>query len=195
MPPRVKTNRILSTISSSSVLPSSSSSSTIITSYNTSQIQCSSRRHLSSTRVAQTRLREQMFDWLNGPGAELKHHIPGSTNYVTQLRNRRGGGDNSESSGRRDNADSEGDFGLKSPFPLNPQFVSEPILSEELSNEIYKRVVEQKKSVRSVSVEMRVDMRRVGAVVRLKELEKRMKNEVCYFLYCHSRHLPNILLQ
>lgn len=122
-----------------------------------------------------------MFDWLNGPGAELKHHIPGSTNYVTQLRNRRGGESNSESSGRRDDAESGADYGLKSPFPLNPQFVSEPILSEELSNEIYKRVVEQKKSVRSVSVEMRVDMRRVGAVVRLKELEKRMKNEVCYF--------------
>lgn len=120
-----------------------------------------------------------MFDWLNGPGAELKHHIPGSTNYVTQLRNRRGG-DDKESSSRRDN-DAEDDGGLKTPFPLNPQFVSEPILSEELSNEIYKRVVEQKKSVRSVSVELRVDMRRVGAVVRLKELEKRMKNEVCYF--------------
>lgn len=119
-----------------------------------------------------------MFDWLNGPGAELKHHIPGSTNYVTQLRNRRGG-DDKESSSRRDN-DAEDDVGLKTPFPLNPQFVSEPILSEELSNEIYKRVVEQKKSVRSVSVELRVDMRRVGAVVRLKELEKRMKNEVRY---------------
>lgn len=118
-----------------------------------------------------------MFDWLNGPGAELKHHIPGSTNYVTQLRNRRAGEGSAESSGR--SADSEDDFGLKAPFPLNPQFVSEPILSEELSNEIYKRVVEQKKSVRSVSVELRVDMRRVGAVVRLKELEKRMKNEVC----------------
>lgn len=127
-----------------------------------------------------------MFDWLNGPGAELKHHIPGSTNYVTQLRNRRGG-DDKESSGRRDN-DPEDDGGLKTPFPLNPQFVSEPILSEELSNEIYKRVVEQKKSVRSVSVELRVDMRRVGAVVRLKELEKRMKNEVCYFFYCLSPH-------
>lgn len=72
---------------------------------------------------------------------------------------------------------SEDSHAQKTPFPLNPQFVSEPILSEELSNEIYKRVVEQKKSVRSVSVEMRVDMRRVGAVVRLKELEKRMKNE------------------
>ena len=93
----------------------------------------------------------------------------------------RGGDNSSESSGRRDDAESEGDYVLKSPFPLNPQFVSEPILSEQLSNEIYRRVVEQKKSVRSVSVEMRVDMRRVGAVVRLKQLEKRMKNEVCYF--------------
>lgn len=122
-----------------------------------------------------------MFDWLNGPGAELKHHTPGTTNYVTQLRNRRGGQASSESSSRRDNADSEDDFGSTQPFPLNQQFVSEPILSEELSNEIYKRVAQQKKSVRSVSVELRVDMRRVGAVVRLKELEKRMKNEVCYF--------------
>jgi hypothetical protein len=118
-----------------------------------------------------------MFDWLNGPGAELKHHTPGTTNYVTQLRNRRGGQASSESSSRRDDADSEDDFGSKQPFPLNQQFVSEPILSEELSNEIYKRVAQQKKSVRSVSVELRVDMRRVGAVVRLKELEKRMKNE------------------
>jgi hypothetical protein len=132
-----------------------------------------------------------MFDWLNGPGAELKHHIPGTTNYVTQLRNRRGGGDSSASSGKRDNADSEDDFGNKTPFPLNPQFISEPILSEELSNEIYKRVVEQKKSVRSVSVEMRVDMRRVGAVVRLKELEKRMNNEVCL----SSLYLLHIIFQ
>ncbi|EED17595.1 conserved hypothetical protein [Talaromyces stipitatus ATCC 10500] len=169
MPPRIKTNRILS----SSILPSSSS--TLITSHNTSQIQCSARRHLSSSRVAQTRLREQMFDWLNGPGASLKHHIPGSTNYVTALRNRRGG--DSEASSTRDNADSEDGYQSKQPFPLNPLFVSEPILSDELSNEIYKRVVVQGKSVRSVSVELRVDMRRVGAVVRLKELEKRMKNE------------------
>jgi hypothetical protein len=131
-----------------------------------------------------------MFDWLNGPGAELKHHTPGTTNYVTQLRNRRGGQASSESSSRRDDADSEDDFGSKQPFPLNQQFVSEPILSEELSNEIYKRVAQQKKSVRSVSVELRVDMRRVGAVVRLKELEKRMKNEVCFFFCPCLLHHP-----
>lgn len=185
MPPRVKTNRILSSISPSP------SSSTVITTYNISQTPCSSRRHLSSSRVAQTRLREQMFDWLNGPGAQLKYHIPGTTNYVTQLRNRRGGEESSESSSRRDDADSEDNSGPKTPFPLNPQFISEPILSEELSNEIYKRVAQQGKSVRSVSVEMRVDMRRVGAVVRLKELEKRMKNEVCFFYFFKClRHLP-----
>lgn len=123
-----------------------------------------------------------MFDWLNGPGAELKHHIPGSTNYVTQLRSRKFGEEKSESSGqKKDDADADADNdgpGLKQPFPLNPLFVSEPILSEKLSNEIYKQVVHQGKSVRSVSADLRVDMRRVGAVVRLKELEKRMKDEV-----------------
>lgn len=121
-----------------------------------------------------------MFDWLNGPGAELKHHIPGSTNYVTQLRNRRPTEDASESASKRD-GDEQDEAGSKQPFPLNPLFVAEPILSEELCNEIYERVVTQKKSVRSVSVELRVDMRRVGAVVRLMELEKRMKKEVCLF--------------
>lgn len=36
----------------------------------------------------------------------------------------------------------------------------------------------EKKSVRTVSVELGVEMRRVGAVVRLVELERRMKEEV-----------------
>ena len=43
----------------------------------------------------------------------------------------------------------------------------------------------EKRSVREVSVKMGVDMRRIGAVVRLVELEKRWKAEVCSFLsYC-----------
>lgn len=120
-----------------------------------------------------------MFDWLNSQGADLKHHTPGSTNYITQLlKNRRGASDDGSESSRRDSGDqNEHSPFLRQPFPLNPLFVSEPILSDELCSEIYKRVVGQKQSVRSVSVELRVDMRRVGAVVRLKELERRMKKE------------------
>jgi len=98
-----------------------------------------------------------MFAWLDGEGAALKHHTPGNTNYVTDL--------NLEHPGTR-------------PFPNNPSFVSESILSEELRNEIYARVVEQKNSVRAVSVQFGVDMKRITAVVRLVELERRQRAQV-----------------
>lgn len=60
------------------------------------------------------------------------------------------------------------------------------MLSEELRNEIHNRVVGQKKSVRAVSVELGVDMRRVAAVVRLVELERGWVKEVCSrsFSFC-----------
>jgi Eukaryotic mitochondrial regulator protein len=64
------------------------------------------------------------------------------------------------------------------PFPLNPHFVSQSVLSESLRHEVWKRVQVDKKSVRQVSVELGVEMRRVGAVVRLYEVERRMKAEV-----------------
>jgi hypothetical protein len=64
------------------------------------------------------------------------------------------------------------------PFPLNKNFVSQSILSEDLRLEIWQRVQKQGKSVRQVSMEMGVDMRRVAAVVRLVEVENRMKADV-----------------
>lgn len=67
---------------------------------------------------------------------------------------------------------------LTRPFPLNRQFFSQPVLSEALRQEIWKRVKVDGKSVRTVSVEMGVEMRRVGAVVRLVEVENRMRREV-----------------
>ena len=58
------------------------------------------------------------------------------------------------------------------PFPLNKEFRSQPVLSEELKDEIYRRVGVEGKSVKVVSAEMGVEMSRVGAVVRLKSVEK-----------------------
>ncbi|KAH8433081.1 mitochondrial 37S ribosomal protein mS45 [Aspergillus melleus] len=107
----------------------------------------------------QTRLRVNMFKWLDTEGAGYKSHIPGQTNYLK---------------GRRF---IDEDRQNTRPFPLNPNFVSESILSEELRNEVYEQVVVKKKSVRAVSVEYGIDMRRVGAVVRLVELEKRTKQQ------------------
>ena len=68
------------------------------------------------------------------------------------------------------------------PFPMNRQFRSQAVLSEELKNAIYERVVVQGKSVRNVSAALGVEMRRVGAVVRLKAVEKEWEIKVCSIL-------------
>ena len=104
-----------------------------------------------------------MFAWLNGEGAAYKNHTPGQTNYITDVKARK-----TDPDARPTNR----------PFPLNQAFVSESILSEELRNEIYEQVVVKKKSVRAVSYDMGVDMRRVAAVCRLVAMEKRMRQQV-----------------
>lgn len=72
------------------------------------------------------------------------------------------------------------------PFPLNPNFTSESILSEELRGEIYRRVVQGRQSVKAVSFDLKVDIRRVAAVVRLVELERQWKAQVCFFFFALS---------
>ena len=64
------------------------------------------------------------------------------------------------------------------PFPLNRSFRSQPVLSEELKDEIWKRVMEEGKGVRDVSAALGVEMRRVAAVVRLKGVEKEWEKQV-----------------
>ena len=81
------------------------------------------------------------------------------------------------------------------PFPLNPHFVSQSILSEPLRQEVWKRVQVDEKSVREVSVELGVEMRRVGAVVRLVEVENRMKAEVRFPSHLQHSYTRNSQLQ
>jgi hypothetical protein len=58
------------------------------------------------------------------------------------------------------------------PFPLNKHFRSQPVLSEDLREAIYQRVVKGGATVALASVEFGVSNERVGAVVRLKQMEK-----------------------
>ena len=58
------------------------------------------------------------------------------------------------------------------PFPLNKFFRSQPVLSEELREAIYDFVVKEGKTVPLASITFGVSNERVGAVVRLKQLEK-----------------------
>lgn len=64
------------------------------------------------------------------------------------------------------------------PFPLNPLFRSQPVLSDKLKDVIWNKVVERGEALKSVSQEFGVDVRRIAAVVRLKEVERNMISEV-----------------
>lgn len=162
MPPRIQSQRV-----SNSLLPYLSSPSASTTRIPLSSSSCSpspsSSRSFSSTQHTQTQRRREMISWLQGEGAALKNHTPGQPNYLSTIVSR-GRGSQAVVSRR--------------PFPLNQAFASESILSEELRNEIYQQVVVKKKSIRAVSAEMGVDMRRVAAVCRLVEIESRWRQQV-----------------
>ena len=66
------------------------------------------------------------------------------------------------------------------PFPMNRQFRSQAVLSEEMKDAIYERVMVKGNSVRNVSAALGVEMNRVAAVVRLKAVEKEWEEQVCY---------------
>ena len=79
------------------------------------------------------------------------------------------------------------------PFPLNAYFRSQPVLSEDFRQEIYERVVDRGWSVREVSAAMGVSMERVGAVVRLGEVERRWQKEVRHRFNHNTSSLPGAL--
>lgn len=97
-----------------------------------------------------------MQEWLKKNGKDLKTHTPGQVNYL--------GGEK----GSR----------LR-PFPSNPAFISQPVLSEEARELIWHKVMVNWEGIKAVSAELGVDQRRVAAVVRMKEVEKDWQKNVC----------------
>ncbi|KAL8788144.1 MAG: hypothetical protein Q9195_007452 [Heterodermia aff. obscurata] len=145
-----------------------------------------------------TRLRDAMYSWLNGPGAVFRHPLPGSTNYLSAYDP---SGRLIRATDKKRPKDPESDADMETetptlekniqgeqeipketlddlmPFPMNRQFRSEPVLSEELKDRIFQLWKEEGKSVRRISADMQVEMRRVGAVLRLKSVEEEWKNQ------------------
>lgn len=139
-------------------------------------------------RIRTTRARRQMFTWLHTQGKAFLNPLPGSTNYLSAydssgkltrlpddktVKNTKSAPDSQRSSRREGGSvlPREGLFDLR-PFPLNTQFQSPRVLSEELREAIWEKIMKNGQSVRDVSAFLGVEMRRVAAVVRLKEVEK-----------------------
>ena len=114
------------------------------------------KRAFSSTSYRQglTRPRLQMRQWMQDKGEKLREHQSEGPLYVTGSQYK--------------------------PFPSNPLYISEPVLSEDSREEIWRKVVQQGEAIKSVSANFGVDMRRVAAVVRLKEVEKAWERDVSF---------------
>lgn len=185
MPPPLRCPSLLSSISTKQLCTASSSRSFSTTPRNNQRV---------------TRARRQLFQWLTNNGNVFYMPLNGSTNYMGAYDKfgelRRVAESRAEKSREKDElkkqAEAEGrefrplkDDGDKSkekippetnrdlmPFPSNNKFVSQHVLSEELREEIWERIMRAGMSVRQVSADLGVEMSRVGAVVRLKEIEK-----------------------
>ncbi|KAI6377316.1 hypothetical protein MCOR25_002572 [Pyricularia grisea] len=156
MPPRLPVQAsswrpVAESVSSHFSSPSVPTASTIIPSIPTSAQRCpSNARAFSATAPASGRLgRRQMRQWMKQNEQKYKslesRPYEGSQ-YIS--------GNASQ------------------PFPLNPNFRSAPVLSESARELIWEKVMLKGEPMKSVSAELGVDIRRIGAVVRLKEVEK-----------------------
>ncbi|KAI2781386.1 eukaryotic mitochondrial regulator protein-domain-containing protein [Daldinia loculata] len=99
-----------------------------------------------------TKIRRIFRTWINGQGSTFRKHRPGDTNYL-------------QSSG-------DDERNVDRPFPLNPHFKSQPVLDDRARELIWAKVMQKGETIKAVSAELGVDIRRVAAVVRLKEVEK-----------------------
>ncbi|KAG9760955.1 hypothetical protein KCU75_g10592, partial [Aureobasidium melanogenum] len=163
----------------------------------------SSGQQFHATCKNDTRLRRNMFSWLNGPGRVFREPLPGSTNYLgaydrsgNLMRLRAGAEEENEQEDQVDvsklNEEEKAKYNQEKeakaaenrndlprerqsdlrPYPLNNDFRSQSVLSEDLREEIYKKIVDEKVDLSTVSALYGVDMRRVAAVVRLKTIER-----------------------
>ncbi|KAL0937866.1 uncharacterized protein CTRU02_207597 [Colletotrichum truncatum] len=100
----------------------------------------------TSRQSRRTRAQHDFYRWLKGRGLPFRDAPKDGPRYVSQQSDQ--------------------------PFPLNPHFRSQPVLSEDMREEVYRRIKTQNQSLKSVSSDLGVDVRRVAAVVRMKEIEK-----------------------
>ncbi|KAF7551429.1 hypothetical protein G7Z17_g5001 [Cylindrodendrum hubeiense] len=97
-------------------------------------------------REKMSKSRQRMYEWLKSQSGSSLAEAPNSPNYLGPFQDQ--------------------------PFPLNPLFRSQPVLDDTTRELIWEKVTVRGDSIKAVSAEMGVDVRRVAAVVRLKEVER-----------------------
>lgn len=137
--------------------------------------------------------------WLETNGNHFLEPLPGSTNYLGAYDPKSGrlkrlvadASEDGSGNPQQENSAKDGvghDQPLPPetssdliPFPLNRAFRSQSVVNEAMREDIWKKVMVEGQSVRTVSAELGVEMSRVGAIVRLKEIEKEWVRKVSVF--------------
>ncbi|KAK6066958.1 37S ribosomal protein S35, mitochondrial [Seiridium cupressi] len=109
------------------------------------QQQISAAFSTTANRAYTPKARRDFWKWLTKAGAQFKRPKERGTNYIS---------------------------GKNNPFMQNPQFLSRPILDDRARELIWEKIIQKGETIKAVSAELGVDINRVAAVVRLKEVEK-----------------------
>ena len=127
---------------------------------------CCSRPFSTTPAPQETRLRRQFKNWAESNKEVFRRPLaqPG-TNYLGRVVTMSDGAKTTPAM----------------PFPTNPHFQSQRVLSERARKLIWREVMLQGTPIKAVSAKYFVDMRRVAAVVRMKEIEKKWEQEVSFF--------------
>ncbi|OBT65393.1 hypothetical protein VE03_06013 [Pseudogymnoascus sp. 23342-1-I1] len=148
---------------------------------------------VSTRNQGQTYLRRKFYSWLDGPGAALKEPMAGSANYLGAYDNK-GNLKRAAYVAPGEALPPAGPSDLK-PFPKNDSFVSQPVTSEALREVVWEKIMKDGLSVKEVSKELGIEMSRVGAIVRLKEVEKAWQRQGKRLAKPYSRAVMDMLPQ
>ncbi|KAI0542684.1 eukaryotic mitochondrial regulator protein-domain-containing protein [Xylaria digitata] len=104
----------------------------------------------TASRPKFSKARRLFREWERGEGHVYRRHTGNSPQYLTR---------------RKEETTDK-------PFPLNPYFKSAKVLDERSRELIWEKIMRDGETIKAVSAEFGVDIRRVAAIVRLKEVEK-----------------------
>lgn len=160
-----------------------------------SVISAQTSRFFSGCPELRTRQRRSMWIWLETQGRNFHDPLPGSTNYLGaydsqgRLKRLHDAGSKDDQDNILERTSAKGSVYIDKPlpretptdlmpFPQNRFFRSERVVNEAMREDIWKKVMKDGLSVKAVSSQLGVEMNRVGAIVRLKEIEKEWVRQV-----------------
>ncbi len=114
----------------------------------------------TASRSKFTKSRRLFREWERKSGRIYRRHTSDQPTYLL--------------GGREDN-------NADRPFPHNQYFKSAKVLDEKARELIWEKIMREGETIKGVSAEFGIDIRRVAAIVRLKEVEKDWIAKVSWF--------------